>query len=152
MTHKEKAMALFHEGYNCAQSVVLAYSDVLDMDAATLSRMSCSFGGGMGRLREVCGAASGMCMVAGLLRGYDGPETGEVKAAHYARIQELAKAFEAHNGAIVCRELLGLQQKHDEPAPAARTTDYYENRPCAGLVGSAAEILENYLAADKADK
>lgn len=148
MTHKEKAMALFHEGYNCAQSVVLAFADMLELDEGTLSRMSCSFGGGMGRLREVCGAVSGMCMVAGLLLGYEGAETGEVKAVHYARVQALAGAFEALNGAIVCRELLGLQQKCDTPTPEARTADYYKNRPCAQLVGSAAEILAQYLTAD----
>lgn len=145
MTRKEKAMALFREGYNCAQSVVLSFADLIDMDEATLSRMSCSFGGGMGRLREVCGAVSGMSMVAGLLYGYEGAETGEVKAAHYARIQELAREFETQNGAIVCRELLGLRQKHDAPNPEARTAEYYESRPCAELVGCAAEILENYL-------
>lgn len=149
MTRKEKAMAYFRQGYNCAQSVVLSFADLIDMDEGTLSRMSCSFGGGMGRLREVCGAVSGMFMVAGLLWGYEGPETGKVKAAHYARIQELAKAFEAQNGAIVCRELLGLSQKHDDPTPEQRTAAYYQKRPCAELVGSAAEILEGYLAVDK---
>ena len=86
MTRKEKAMAYFRQGYNCAQAVVLAFADLTDMDEATLSRMSCSFGGGMGRLREVCGTVTGMFLVTGLLRGYDGAETGEVKAAHYARI------------------------------------------------------------------
>ncbi len=117
-------MAYFRQGYNCAQSVVLSFADLIDMDEGTLSRMSCSFGGGMGRLREVCGAVSGMFMVAGLLWGYEGPETGAVKAAHYARVQELAKAFEARNGAIVCRELLGLSQKHDDPTPEQRTAAY----------------------------
>ncbi len=152
MTRKEKAMALFCEGYNCAQSVVLAFSDLVDVDEATLSRMSCSFGGGIGRLREVCGAVSGMSMVAGLLRGYEGPESGSVKVNHYTLVQNLAKAFEAQNGAIVCRELLGLQQKHDDPTPEMRTEQYYQSRPCAELVGSAAEILENYLAVDKTDR
>ena len=149
MTRKEKAMAYFRQGYNCAQAVVLAFADLTDMDEATLSRMSCSFGGGMGRLREVCGTVTGMFLVTGLLRGYDGAETGEVKAAHYARIQALAKEFERQNGSIVCRELLALRQKHrDDPTPEARTEAYYAGRPCAELVGSAAEILENYLAID----
>lgn len=122
MTRKEKAMAYFRQGYNCAQAVVLAFADLTDMDEATLSRMSCSFGGGMGRLREVCGTVTGMFLVTGLLRGYDGAETGEVKAAHYARIQALAKEFERQNGSIVCRELLALRQKHrDDPTPEART-------------------------------
>ena len=152
MTRKEKAMAYFRQGYNCAQAVVLAFADLTDMDEATLSRMSCSFGGGMGRLREVCGTVTGMFLVTGLLRGYDGAETGEVKAAHYARIQALAKEFEKQNGSIVCRELLALRQKHrDDPTPEARTEAYYAGRPCAELVGNAAEILENYLAIDSGD-
>lgn len=152
MTRKEKAMAYFRQGYNCAQAVVLAFADLTDMDEATLSRMSCSFGGGMGRLREVCGTVTGMFLVTGLLRGYDGAETGEVKAAHYARIQALAKEFERQNGSIVCRELLALRQKHrDDPTPEARTEAYYAGRPCAELVGSAAEILENYLAIDSGE-
>ena len=152
MTRKEKAMAYFRQGYNCAQAVVLAFADLTDMDEATLSRMSCSFGGGMGRLREVCGTVTGMFLVIGLLRGYDGAETGEVKAAHYARIQALAKEFEKQNGSIVCRELLALRQKHrDDPTPEARTEAYYAGRPCAELVGSAAEILENYLAIDSGE-
>ena len=152
MTRKEKAMAYFRQGYNCAQAVVLAFADLTDMDEATLSRMSCSFGGGMGRLREVCGTVTGMFLVTGLLRGYDGAETGEVKAAHYARIQALAKEFEKQNGSIVCRDLLALRQKHrDDPTPEARTEAYYAGRPCAELVGSAAEILENYLAIDSGE-
>lgn len=152
MTRKEKAMAYFRQGYNCAQAVVLAFADLTDMDEATLSRMSCSFGGGMGRLREVCGTVTGMFLVTGLLRGYDGAETGEVKAAHYARIQALAKEFERQNGSIVCRELLALRQKHrDDPTPEARTEAYYAGRPCAELVGSAAEILENYLLSDRSE-
>ena len=151
MTRKEKAMALFREGYNCAQSVGLAFSDLTDVDEAVLSRMSCSFGGGMGRLREVCGAVSGMSMVAGLLRGYEGAETGSVKAEHYTLVQGLAKEFEAQNGAIVCRELLNLRQKRDDPTPAERTVQYYQSRPCAELVGSAAEILARYLEVDSAE-
>ncbi len=152
MTRKEKAMAYFRQGYNCAQAVVLAFADLTDMDEATLSRMSCSFGGGMGRLREVCGTVTGMFLVTGLLRGYDGAETGEVKAAHYARIQALAKEFEKQNSSIVCRELLALRQKHrDDPTPEARTEAYYAGRPCVELVGSAAEILENYLAIDSGE-
>lgn len=138
-------MKNFTDGYNCAQSVVLAYSDLLGLEEATLSRLSCSFGGGMGRLREVCGSVSGMFLAAGLLYGYDGPETGKVKAEHYARIQELAHAFEERNGSIVCRELLGLKVKHDESTPSARTADYYRKRPCKELIGMSAEILEEYI-------
>ena len=145
MTRREAAMANFMKGYNCSQSVVLAFADMIDIDEATLSKISCSFGGGMGRLREVCGSVSGMFMVAGLLYGYDGPETGQVKADHYARIQELAKRFEEKHGSIVCRELLGLSVRHDIPVPEARTSEYYKKRPCPEIIGDAAEILEQFI-------
>lgn len=149
MTRKEQAMKNFTDGYNCAQSVVLAFSDLLELDEGTLSRLSCSFGGGMGRLREVCGSVSGMFMVAGLLYGYDGPETGKVKAEHYARIQELAHRFEEKNGSIICRELLGLNVKHDASTPSARTAEYYRKRPCKELIGMAAEILDDFIRASE---
>lgn len=149
MTRKERAMKNFTDGYNCAQSVVLAFSDLLELDEGTLSRLSCSFGGGMGRLREVCGSVSGMFMAAGLLYGYDGPETGKVKAEHYARIQELAHRFEEKNGSIICRELLGLNVKHDASTPSARTAEYYRKRPCKELIGMAAEILDDFIRASE---
>ncbi len=145
MTRREMAMENFMKGYNCSQSIVLAFADMLDIDEVTLSKMASSFGGGMGRLREVCGSVSGMFMVAGLLYGYDGPETGEKKAEHYARIQELARRFEEKHGSIVCRELLGLSVRHDVPVPEARTAEYYKKRPCPEIIGDAAEILEGYI-------
>lgn len=146
LNRRLKAMEYFGEGYNCAQSVVLAFADLLPVEEQkTIIKMSSSFGGGMGRLREVCGAVSGMFLVMGALYGYDGPETGAPKAEHYARIQELAKRFEGQNGSIVCRELLGLKEKRQEPTPEARTEAYYKKRPCKELVGCAAEILEKYL-------
>lgn len=149
MTRREKAMELFSQGCNCSQAVVLAFADLLDEDAHMLARLSSSFGGGMGRLREVCGSVSGMFIVAGLLCGFEAAETGQEKAAHYGRIQTLAKMFEERNGSIVCRELLGLGVKHDSPTPEARTAAYYKKRPCAELVGDAAEILESFLASQK---
>ena len=145
MTRREAAMANFLKGYNCSQSIVLAFSDLLPVDETTLSKMASSFGGGMGRLREVCGSVSGMFMVAGLLYGYDGPETGQVKADHYARIQELARRFEEKHGTIVCREMLGLSVRHDVPVPEARTNEYYKKRPCAEIIGDAAEILDQFI-------
>ncbi len=145
MTRREAAMANFMKGYNCSQSVVLAFADMIDIDEVALSKLSSSFGGGMGRLREVCGSVSGMFMVAGLLYGYDGPETGQVKADHYARIQELARRFEEKHGSIVCRELLGLSVRHDIPVPEARTSEYYKKRPCPEIIGDAAEILEQFI-------
>ena len=145
MTRREAAMENFRKGYNCSQSIVLAFEDMLPVDKNLLSKLSSSFGGGMGRLREVCGSVSGMFMVAGLLYGYEGPETGEVKAEHYARIQELAHRFEEKHGSIVCRELLNLSVRHDQPVPEARTYEYYKKRPCPELIGDAAEILEQFI-------
>lgn len=145
MTRKEAAMANFMHGYNCTQAVVLAFADMVDLDREQLLRLSSSFGGGMGRLREVCGTVSGMLIVAGLLYGYDGPESGEVKNSHYRRVQTLAGEFEKRYGSIVCRELLGLNVKHDTPESAPRTPDFYKKRPCCELAGAAAEILESFI-------
>ena len=145
MTRREMAMANFLEGYNCSQSIVLAFADMLPIDRATLLRMASSFGGGMGRLREVCGSVTGMFMIAGILYGYDGPETGQVKADHYVRIQELAHKFEKEHGSIVCRDMLGLSVHHDVPVPEARTQEYYKKRPCPEIIGDAAEILDQYI-------
>lgn len=145
MTRKDLAMDYFTRGCNCAQAVVLAFAPETGMDPGALARLSSSFGGGLGRLREVCGAVSGMAIVAGLLYGYDDPADGQAKAAHYERIQTLAKKFEAENGSIICRELLGLNRKHDAPVPEARSADFYKKRPCRELVGMAAEILDEYI-------
>ena len=145
MTRREMAMANFKKGYNCSQSVVLAFADLLPVPEKLLLKLTSSFGGGMGRLREVCGSVSGMFMAAGLLYGYEGPESGTVKAEHYARIQKLAHRFEEKHGSIVCRELLGLRVRREEPTPEARTAEYYRKRPCAEIIGDAAEILEQYI-------
>lgn len=143
---KQRAMALFLEGYNCTQSVVLAFEDLLP--AACRDEILCmasAFGGGMGRLREVCGSVSGMFLIAGLLYGYPGPETGTKKTELYSRVQELAHRFEEKNGSIVCRELLGLSVKEEAPVPSARTAEYYKKRPCKELIGMAAEILDDFI-------
>lgn len=142
---REKAMALFEEGYNCAQSVFLAFADLHGIDRQTAAALSSSFGGGMGRLREVCGAVSGMLLVLGVLYGYDDPRAREEKAEAYGRVQKLAAEFEEKNGSIVCRELLGIHVKKDSPMPQERTKEYYKKRPCKELVGDAAEILERYI-------
>ena len=145
MTRKDLAMDYFTRGWNCAQAVALAFAPETGLDPKTLMQLSSSFGGGLGRLREVCGAVSGMAIVAGLLYGYDDPADAGAKAAHYERIQTLAKEFEAENGSIICRELLGLTRKHDAPTPEARSADFYKKRPCRELVGMAAEILDEYM-------
>lgn len=149
--YAKKAMDLFKEGFNCSQSVFLAFEDMHKMDPKTALKLSSSFGGGMGRLREVCGAVSGMFMVAGVLYGYDDPKDYEAKKVHYERIQQLAKEFESRNGSIVCRQLLGLGEGKDTPAPEKRTQEYYKKRPCAELVGMAAAIMEQYILANKVE-
>lgn len=143
--YAQKAMDLFKEGYNCSQSIFLAFEDKYELNRKTALRLSSSFGAGMGRLREVCGAVSGMFMVAGLLYGYDDAEDYDGKKKHYERIQQLAEEFQLKNGSIVCRELLGLGQGKDEPIPEKRTDSYYMRRPCAELVGIAAAIMEQYI-------
>lgn len=140
-----KAMALFKEGYNCSQAVVLTFADLYEVDTQTILKLSSSFGGGMGRLREVCGTVSGMFMTAGLLYGYDSPKDFEGKTRHYERIQALAHEFQKYNGSIVCRELLGLDKKEESFVPERRTEEYYRKRPCIKLIGMAAAIMEQYI-------
>lgn len=144
--YAQKAMELFKEGYNCSQAVVLAFEDKYNMDRKTALMLSSSFGGGMGRLREVCGSVSGMFMVAGLLYGYDSPKDFDAKKIHYERIQELAGEFSSRNGSIVCRELLGLGKGKDNPTPEVRSAEYYKKRPCVQLIGMSAAIMEQYIA------
>lgn len=148
MSRREIAMENFRKGYNCSQAIMSAFMDVLPVtpgDEENLMKLASAFGGGMGRLREVCGSVTGMFMVAGMLYGYDGPETGTPKAELYGRIQQLAKEFEQIHGTIICREMLGLNVKHDEATPEKRTAEYYKRRPCAEIIGDAAEILEKYI-------
>lgn len=141
----EQARAYFMEGYNCSQSVVLAFGDEIGIDKDKLLKMVSSFGGGMGRMREVCGAVSGMFFVAGALYGYEEPKDIQAKKEHYARIQELAAQFREQNGSIVCRELLGLEGKDSSPVPSARTAAYYKKRPCPDMVKAAASLMEAYI-------
>lgn len=145
MTRGDKAKELFLEGYNCSQSVAGAFADEMGMDFKTVVKMVSSFGGGMGRLREVCGTVSGMFFVAGVLYGYDEPKDFEGKKELYARIQKLAGLFREKTGSIVCRELLGLEGKDSSPVPSQRTKEYYEKRPCPEMAKLAGDILEEYI-------
>ncbi len=145
INHSQKAMGLFKEGYNCSQSIFLAFSDIINLDEKTMLKISSSFGGGMGRLREVCGAVSGMFMVLGYLYGYSEPKAYQEKTEHYKLIQAFADKFKNENGSIICRELLGLEKGPDNPTPEKRTDAYYKNRPCGELIGYAAKILEEYI-------
>jgi len=138
----------FNSGYNCSQSVLLAYEDYLKekgLDHKTVLRMASPLGGGISRLREVCGAVSALCLLIGLTDGYDTPDD-EKKKALYSKVQKLVMDFQERRGSIICRELLGLEQKHDQPTPSKRTKEYYAERPCADLCATAATIFEkNYL-------
>lgn len=136
----------FRAGYNCAQAVACAFADEMGIPAETAARMVCCFGGGMGRMREVCGCVSGMLFAAGALRGYNGPAENARKAEVYAMVQELAAQFRAETGSIICRELLGLSKPEGSPIPSPRTEEYYKKRPCPRLAALAGDILENYLA------
>lgn len=146
MGRREIAENHFVEGYNCAQAVVLAFNDVIGADSESLLKLSSSFGGGMGRMREVCGAVSGMFIVAGLLKGYSSPDDVDGKKEQYALVQKLAAKFKEKNGSIICRDLLGAKLAASTPTPYVRTPEYYTTRPCAKLVGDAAEILEEEFA------
>ena len=137
----EQAREYFTSGYNCAQSVFLAYRDITGIDEVLAATISAPFGGGMGRLREVCGAVSGMTMVAGFIAPNSQPNDNENKKNCYATVQALAEEFRAENGSIICRELLGLAQQKDDPTPSPRTGEYYKRRPCAEYVAIAARIL-----------
>ena len=144
-----RAKKYFQDGYNCAQSVALAYADITDLDERTVATITASFGGGMGRLREVCGAVSGMAFLAGFIAPCPTADNAVAKKANYALVQEFAEKFREQNGAIVCRTLLGLDRPKDEPTPSARTAEYYKKRPCADLVYDAALIVGEYLANGK---
>lgn len=142
---EERAKELFRSGYNCAQSVVLAYADLLPVSEQVAATLSASFGGGMGRLREVCGAVSGMSIMASFLSPSPSNNDAEAKRRNYALVQRFAEDFRRQNGAIVCRTLLGLNVQSEEPTPSPRTEEYYRKRPCAELVGDAARIVGEYI-------
>ena len=146
----ERAVELFKEGYNCSQAVFASCADLYGIeDEALALRLSASFGGGMGRMRLVCGAASGMFMLAGLENGSATPHDNEGKMANYAFVQQLAGEFKAQYGSLICAELLGLAPKGStvvsiqpsEPKPAERTPQYYEKRPCSEMVAESVRIF-----------
>jgi C_GCAxxG_C_C family probable redox protein len=143
--HADKACELFAGGLNCAQSIFVAFCDVTGMDRDLAVRLSSSFGGGMGRMREVCGTCSAMFMVAGILYGPGENFTHEEKSEHYSLIQELAARFREKHDTIICRELLKELAVTSTPEPEKRTEQYYKVRPCVRFVRTAAEILDSYL-------
>jgi len=143
MDHELQAAQLFLDGYNCAQAITVAFSDVTGLDKDFSARMASSFGGGMGRMREVCGAVSGMLMVAGILYGYDANSDASAKKNHYALVQDLAGQFREEVGSIVCREI--LKNPPSDPNPTPRTEEFYKQRPCTRMVMVAARILDTYI-------
>lgn len=143
--YSEKAVNNFRNGYNCAQSVLLTFAGKIGLKDDEALRLASSFGGGMGRLREVCGAVSAMFMIAGFLKGYTEPDNDIAKANHYKLIQDLATEFKSKHGTIICRELLGLDGTEFSPVPSARTDEYYKERPCEEFIRCVAMIVEEEL-------
>ena len=149
MNKSEKAKSLFMEGANCAQAVCGAFAAECGISEEQALVISSGFGGGVGRMREVCGAVSGMVLVLNMIYGSGDLSDKSAKDGQYARIQEVADSFKKECGSIVCRELLGLEKKASTPPESeARTPEYYKKRPCADMVALAAEILEKYLEAN----
>lgn len=143
--YSDKAVEYFESGYNCAQAVFLTFAPQFGIDKDTALKLSSSFGGGMGRLREVCGAVSAMFAIAGLKNGYTEPNNIEIKTRHYELIQHLANEFKKTHKTIICRELLNMPEGADTPTPSARTEQYYKERPCSKFIRTAAEIIEKEL-------
>mgnify|MGYP001630949401 CR=1 FL=1 len=145
MNRQEKAKDYFMKGYNCSQSVFAAFADIYGIEEETALKLSCSFGAGMGRMREVCGAVSGMFLAAGLECGNTDPKDQVHKKENYETVRMLADKFKEKNQTIICRELLGIRKAEKEAAPSERTEEYYKTRPCVKMVMDAAGILEEYL-------
>lgn len=138
----------FTSGYNCAQAVVMTFADVMELSVEGAARIAAPFGGGMGRLREVCGTVSGMAMVAGALSPSTDPKNMSERQANYALVQHFAEAFRRENGDIVCRRLLGLEPREvaaEGAMPSERTAEYYRKRPCVEYVATAARIVAEYI-------
>jgi C_GCAxxG_C_C family probable redox protein len=146
MTRRETGENYFKQGFNCAQAVALAFADKIGLDEEKIAKLVSPFGGGFGRMREVCGAVSGMLFALGSIEGTGLDSDDEKKLALYQKVQELMKDFKERNGSYICRELLALPEGNSEPTPEKRTESYYKKRPCALLVGDACEILDEYFA------
>lgn len=149
MQRADKAKALFLQGYNCAQSVAGAYTDILGLPFETAVRLASGFGGGIGRLREVCGAMCGAVMVLGAVYGYDGPKAFEAKKELYEQVRQAAEGFRCETGFLRCRDLLGLPHDAEVSAvPEERSAAYYKRRPCPDIVWAAAAVLQRRLQQD----
>ncbi len=145
MTRRELGESYFKQGYNCAQAVTLTFIDVLKIDSETALKLISGFGGGFGRMREVCGAVSGMVFVLNSVIGYSDAGDNLKKMELYKNVQLLMNKFKEKNGSYVCRELIGVEAQNGGYVPEKRTEAYYKKRPCESLVGDACEILENFF-------
>ncbi|MDE7348932.1 MAG: C-GCAxxG-C-C family protein [Clostridia bacterium] len=145
ITRKQKAYNLFKEGYNCCQSVVLAFEDILPLDRKQLLAVSCGFGGGFGRTRNLCGAVSAYAIVMGLYLSHsDDPK--HAKADMYKVLQDMVAKFKARNGSDNCGELLKEVKNLTEGyMPQERDEEYYKMRPCIKFVLDSVEIIEEQL-------
>lgn len=155
MTRQERAKTLFLEGYNCSQAVLGAFCDVIEIDFETAMKLASSFGGGVARMRHICGTCSAMFMVAGVVRGNSVP-SAQLKSEHYSFIQDMAKSFADRNGSIICREILALRAQKssvvdngDDPRANERTEAYYRTRPCLAVVEDAVGFTCEWLGIDE---
>ena len=139
------AEMIFRNGFNCAQSVFAAYADLFDLDFETALKMSGALGGGVGRMREVCGTVLSMSLIAGLKEGNANPEDEEAKEHIYELVRKMSDMFRERQGSIICREILGIEGMEESAKPSARTPEFYASRPCAGIVKCAAQIIEEVL-------
>lgn len=145
MNRADRAEELFRMGYNCCQSVFAAFADVVEMSEDEALKLASPFGAGFGRLREVCGAVSGMTMVAGRLKGYSDCTDNEAQKKIYELVRALCSEFEEAMGSIICRDLLGLEKGEKGGDPLERTEEYYQSRPCIRACRTAADIIEKNL-------
>lgn len=142
---RDQAVEYFKEGYNCAQSVAMAYADLYSVDMGTIKQLSAPFGGGMGRLREVCGAVTGAFLILGMEHPATDPNDKPSKAANYAAVQRIALQFKDKMGSYMCADLLKIGRHPQDPNPEDRNSEYYAKRPCAYCVAVAAEMLGKEL-------
>lgn len=144
----QRAVDNFMQGYGCCQSVVAAFADLYNLDGTMAKRIAAGFGGGVGRMRMMCGAVSGIVILAGLDRGQIDGADRKGKSMCYKVVQELLDEFKVQNGSVVCAELLGLkghEKAQSSYVASPRTAEYYKTRPCAAKVESAARIFAEYL-------
>jgi C_GCAxxG_C_C family probable redox protein len=151
----QRAVELFMQGYGCCQSVVCAFTDLYGLDEEMALKVSAGFGGGVGRMRMMCGACSALVILAGLERGQTRGEDREGKAVCYQLVRQLLETFRQRNGSIICAELLqmnGVKAETNTSQPDERNAEYYRVRPCARKVESAARVFAEYLASSKTSR